>query len=856
MDALSEILDVIGSYPNQAKMFQAVMERHGENADAQAQAEEDAIFYGMRVEAEQNGMTVEDWILYQDMMQEYILPIFDGDYEQIIANFVESAFNEETLNQNNNERGRDNDGVQQGVHREGGLSDGGEAGVGILQTERMDDGSRDSGSVEAGQGGDVQAVEQSIDDIPATEVSGRAEEVKEKTISAPAQEADISDEDIAALWIKSRDELWKPNDELGQMLHEKLYEAHPEAHQPEERKKVVRHLIEAVEKHKDHPIAKEVLKYVKYPTDEQILFRGGEKSVQEEVTETIFATAKEKFGTTYDMREAGYILPDGSMLDFSGKHEIRGADTSFLNGQRSVDHRAIQEIAYDFDENKTGVETDMGDFLDRGAIRIDYNTGAINLNVAPTKAQKDRLKRLIERNDGDVYIDFGKGWDTEHYVEYESARASRVLADIDRYFNEGIKPSENIRFRSAEPAPVFYSNAEYAVKAVKQEKATPEQWLKMIEKNGGLKAGEDKWLGLSDWLKSSDKKTLTKQEVLDFIKENQIQIEEVVYGDIEDNPKFKELEKEYQSYYAETYDSDVAFQRMVDKYGEEFDVAFNGSGMNLYPRNEYGSEDAQKYLGVNEINSTRRQYTTDGLDNKREIALTVPTIESWNESDEIHFGDAGNGRAIAWVRFGETTIPIKEIKEVKEFQEPRKSEMTGREMYAPIGTTNSKDYVVYGKMRTGDMAYVVFIGERPVSKHNTLEEARSAMNEYYKEHKHYILAGKERVLVIDEVQSKRHQEGREKGYRDEQLEKDIVSAKKLVEDTNKALGEYKNGLKDKYDFKNIKGSFFLRHQIFYDSLSNDDRAQLDVLAEERNEAERNLDLLQSKVKGIPNAPFE
>lgn len=319
MDALSEILDVIGSYPNQAKMFQAVMERHGENADAQAQAEEDAIFRSMRAEAEQNGMTVEDYIIYQEYVLNEDLTHFEENYEQIIATFVESAFNEETLNQNNNERGRNNEDVPQGVHREGGLSDGGETGVGVLQTERMDDGSRDSGGVEAGQGGDVQAVEQSIDDIPATEVSGRAEEVKEKTISAPAQEADISDEDIAALWIKSRDELWKPNDELGQMLHEKLYEAHPEEHQPEDRKKVVRHLIEAVEKHKDHPIAKDVLKYVKYPTpnvsseskdatSEPKSQEVDEKILQEEQKVNVNPTDGQKEAGNY---KKGHVVVDG-----------------------------------------------------------------------------------------------------------------------------------------------------------------------------------------------------------------------------------------------------------------------------------------------------------------------------------------------------------------------------------------------------------------------------------------------------------------------------------------------------------------------------------------------------------------
>ncbi|MBR5205905.1 MAG: hypothetical protein IKW52_01930 [Alistipes sp.] len=86
---------------------------------------------------------------------------------------------------------------------------------------------------------------------------------------------------------------------------------------------------------------------------------------------------------------------------------------------------------------------------------------------------------------------------------------------------------------SLSDAPTFYSNAEFAVRGIKQEKATPEQWLKMIEKAGGLKAGEDKWLGLSDWLKASDKKTLSKDEVLQYIADNNFVIEEVEYGETE-----------------------------------------------------------------------------------------------------------------------------------------------------------------------------------------------------------------------------------------------------------------------------------------------------------------------------------
>ena len=100
----------------------------------------------------------------------------------------------------------------------------------------------------------------------------------------------------------------------------------------------------------------------------------------------------------------------------------------------------------------------------------------------------------------------------------------------------------NVSFHKA--SPVFYSNAEKAVEGLKQEKATPAQWLAMLQKQGGLKAAEDKWLGLSEWLESSDAKTLTKQEVLDFIRENEVKLEEVAYAE---NPKgFEELKAEQQ----------------------------------------------------------------------------------------------------------------------------------------------------------------------------------------------------------------------------------------------------------------------------------------------------------------------
>ena len=42
---------------------------------------------------------------------------------------------------------------------------------------------------------------------------------------------------------------------------------------------------------------------------------------------------------------------------------------------------------------------------------------------------------------------------------------------------------------------MFYSNDMRAVENIKQERATPEQWVKMIEKNGGYRKSSPSRLG-------------------------------------------------------------------------------------------------------------------------------------------------------------------------------------------------------------------------------------------------------------------------------------------------------------------------------------------------------------------------
>ena len=109
--------------------------------------------------------------------------------------------------------------------------------------------------------------------------------------------------------------------------------------------------------------------------------------------------------------------------------------------------------------------------------------------------------------------------------------AEIINANYKNFFNT-LKEKKNLEkenvtalYKEME-SDIFYSNAEYAVKMVPHEKASPTQWLKMLEKKGGIKAGEDQWLGLSDFLTFSKQRIITKQEILSYINSHKITIQE------------------------------------------------------------------------------------------------------------------------------------------------------------------------------------------------------------------------------------------------------------------------------------------------------------------------------------------
>ena len=531
-------------------------------------------------------------------------------------------------------------------------------------------------------------------------------------------------------------------------------------------------------------------------------------------------------------------------------------DLAIYGSRRRGDGRDDSDLDIVVEYSGYAREDDLFNALNDAETQLEIDGVKVDINPI-TKSKSGTLGEFMER-----VREYDEG--NEGNEPNGSAKESQSFTNPSAFGTSpktgeesgGSLEDDGLLFRDGE---VFYSNAEEAVRNIKQEKATPEQWLAMIQKNGGLKAGEDKWLGLSDWLKASDAKTLTKEEVLEFIAQNKIKIEEVGYGGdsiASAQSEFDELAEELGGY-------DEAFEEMENRYGDDFREAVWYDEVGQLHLEE-GYEDYGDILGGERgINPTRMSYTTEGLENNKEIALVVPSVDPYNAHDEIHFGDAGGGRAVAWVRFGETRVPRQE--EVKrsadELEDPYKN-ANGRDVWRVKGRKN--DYIAHSKLKNGMERYLIYVNDKLIGTtledtFDTLEEAQAAMNRYYAEHPVYKTVY-DNVLVIDEIQSKRHQDGREKGYRDAEMDKRAEEARKAYIEADKAFNQFREQLMEKYNYSSlVQGTAEERREgrkIWRSKFTPEEMTKYDQLHNKVIDTLAAHDNLPRQINRVPDAPFE
>lgn len=138
--------------------------------------------------------------------------------------------------------------------------------------------------------------------------------------------------------------------------------------------------------------ADDALVHEVFPDADNALATGFFQSSENAFTpdEELIRKAVDNFGTTDSIDEAFYILPDGTMLDGSGRHW--GLEEQDVNG-RQVDHADVAEVV-----DTSGVQA-MYDFMARtGAMRIDSAHGVASISQPPTPAQLGILENSSKGN--------------------------------------------------------------------------------------------------------------------------------------------------------------------------------------------------------------------------------------------------------------------------------------------------------------------------------------------------------------------------------------------------------------------------------------------------------------------------
>jgi hypothetical protein len=290
------------------------------------------------------------------------------------------------------------------------------------------------------------------------------------------------------------------------------------------------------------------------------------------------------------------------------------------------------------------------------------------------------------------------------------ATAMGVVDETAMPFMQAVAPKAPSLLEPTKSDIGFYSQLEAATIPL-QNKGTGDQYLAQISKTAGVKPEEIQWTGLDEFLKG--KKSVSKDEILNYLNTNRVDVQEVRLAEPEAQIKFF---NEYQ----------IA------------NAGFNSPGYVVYDRNgrfidgpfddlidaELRAERVSAQMGSPKFS----QYTLPGGENYREILLTLP----------------------------EKTRPLT-LEEVN-------AKRANVSAFYPQLTQSEYDSL----LQAGEIRQISLGGQQFKSSHfdqpNILAHMR--VNDR-------VVDGK-KTLFIEEIQSDWHQAGRKKGYATGQEEKAYV----------------------------------------------------------------------------------
>ena len=339
--------------------------------------------------------------------------------------------------------------------------------------------------------------------------------------------------------------------------------------------------------------------------------------------------AKEKFGTTDAFEKAGYILPDGEMLNFAQ-----------YEAARDTDHREIMDV---FGPTDVTEGTDaLNKFLAEGNIRVMAEQPGIDLSasVEPTAQQLEQIREMAKTLGAEkrqFTLDFStKDGGIAATKDYSGhIDADKIVREIRAYYKTGELPAESslarFRYQLNEQAEQADRDAKrnrqrQASRAIADNSAAIQTLVEMMGLTRGVRVSDDSILGVAERLvKASGAKGKADTErvaremrtLIEYMKTegadmNKAQgLAETIAGEILDSATYRntELWQQYPEYHELSYTVDKngkAKAELVRQYGSWGEAVAEARRHGVKLRQEEGHRDgnpAEEYEAI--VNDTR-----------------------------------------------------------------------------------------------------------------------------------------------------------------------------------------------------------------------------------------------------------
>ena len=240
--------------------------------------------------------------------------------------------------------------------------------------------------------------------------------------------------------------------------------------------------------------------------------------------------------------------------------------------------------------------------LEKRAAQSFIKNGVDNQERVIDKAKAKGHDGLIVKD----VVDLGK--QSTHYVVFEpnqikSATGNRGTFDVNE---------EDIRLSKR---PEFFSQLQRSIEEVPDRLATQPapQWKAWLASNAsklGIKKDEVEWSGINDFLDLQGKNKLSREQVVAFLKDNGVRVQDVQYGTLTEQERHEEAQR-------------IA----LDRYGEE-----------------YGDLDHSQQMDVDEDvegeTTGYGDYVLPGGDNYREMLITLPPAMRQRDLERMMYLEA------------------------------------------------------------------------------------------------------------------------------------------------------------------------------------------------------------------------